>query len=276
MMRILFIGDVFGRPGRDLVRRGVGAITAPGDIDLVVANAENAASGSGITRETGEALLDAGVDVMTTGNHVWDKREALAYIGAEPRLLRPLNMAAGAPGRGLFVTRAAGGRPVGIINVMGRIFMPPVDNPFAAVSAAVTELARECRVILVDMHAEATSEKIAMGWHLDGRVTAVVGTHTHVQTADARVLPGGTAYITDVGMTGPHDSVIGMEREGVLNRFVTGLPTRMEPASANPRLQAVIITADDETGRALGIERLDWSLDDIARMRDQGGDDEPV
>jgi len=266
-MRILFIGDVFGRPGRDLVRLGLPVLAARHEADAVVANVENAASGAGITRETGEALLKCGIDVMTTGNHVWDRREALAYIGAEPRLLRPLNMSSAAPGRGAYVARLADGRPIGVLNVMGRVFMPPVDNPFDAAAAAADRLARECRVIVVDMHAEATAEKIAMGWHLDGRVAAVVGTHTHVQTADARVLPGGTAYVTDVGMTGPHDSIIGMERAEVLARFVTGLPSRMEPASANPRLQAVVIDADERTGLARAIERIDWSLDDISAAR---------
>ena len=275
-MRILFIGDVFGRPGRDLVRRGLPALAARYELGAVIANVENAASGAGITRETGDALLECGIDVMTTGNHVWDKREALTYIGAEPRLLRPLNMAAGAPGRGVFVARVGGGRPLGVINAMGRVFMPPADNPFEAVSAAVTSLERECRLVIVDMHAEATSEKMAMGWYLDGRVTAVIGTHTHVQTADARVLPRGTAYITDAGMTGPHDSIIGMEREQVLTRFVTGLPARMEPASGNPRLQAVVITADDDTGRALDIERIDWSLEDIVEARGATDDDRSV
>jgi len=275
-MRILFIGDVFGRTGRDLVRQGIPLITARYAIDAVIANVENAASGAGITRETGDALLKYGVDVMTTGNHVWDKREALTYIGAEPRLLRPLNMASAAPGRGTFVARVADGRPVGVINAMGRVFMPPVDNPFDAVAAAVGRLSRECRVIIVDMHAEATAEKIAMGWHLDGRVAAVVGTHTHVQTADARILPGGTAYITDAGMTGPHDSIIGMERAGVLARFVTGLPARMEPAAENPRLQAVVIDADERTGLAREIVRLDWSLHDLAEARDAGDDDQPL
>jgi 2',3'-cyclic-nucleotide 2'-phosphodiesterase len=272
-MRILVIGDVFGRPGRDLVRLGLPVAASRFRIDACIANVENAASGAGITRETGDALLKSGVDVMTTGNHVWDKREALSYIGVEPRLLRPVNMSPGAPGRGAFSARDANARPFGVINVMGRVFMPPVDNPFDAVSAAVAQLSRECRVIIVDMHAEATAEKIAMGWHLDGRVTAVIGTHTHVQTADERVLPGGTAYITDVGMTGPHDSIIGMERADVLARFVTGLPARMEPASANPRLQAVVIDADDRTGRALGIERIDWSLDEIAGEREGAGRD---
>ena len=275
-MRILFIGDVFGRTGRDLVREGIPVLTARYAIDAVVANVENAASGAGITRETGDALLKCGVDVMTTGNHVWDRREALPYIGAEPRLLRPLNMASAAPGRGAFVARLADGRPLGVINAMGRVFMPPVDNPFEAVASAVDRLSRECRVIIVDMHAEATAEKIAMGWHLDGRVAAVLGTHTHVQTADTRILPGGTAYVTDVGMTGPHDSIIGMERAGVLSRFVTGLPSRMEPASENPRLQAVVIDADEGTGLARDIVRLDWSQKDLADARRAGDDEQPL
>jgi len=275
-MRILFIGDVFGRTGRTLVRQGVPVLAARYRIDAVVANVENAASGAGITRETGDALLKAGVDVMTTGNHVWDKREALAYIGVEPRLLRPLNMSPAAPGRGAYVARLADGRPIGVVNAMGRVFMPPVDNPFEAVAAAVDRLARECRVIVVDMHAEATAEKIAMGWHLDGRVAAVVGTHTHVQTADARVLPGGTAYITDVGMTGPHDSIIGMAREEVLAKFVTGLPARMEPAEGNPRLQAVVIDADDGTGLAREIVRLDWLQQDILDAHRAGDDEQPL
>jgi len=275
-MRILFIGDVFGRTGRDLVRQGLPVLAARYAIDAVIANVENAASGAGITRETGDALLRHGVDVMTTGNHVWDKREALTYIGAEPRLLRPLNMASAAPGRGTFVARIAEGKPLGVVNAMGRVFMPPVDNPFEAVAAAVDRLARECRIIVVDMHAEATAEKIAMGWHLDGRVAAVVGTHTHVQTADARILPGGTAYITDVGMTGPHDSIIGMERALVLDRFVTGLPARMEPASENPRLQAVVIDADERTGLAREIVRLDWSQRDLADAHRAGDDEQPV
>ena len=275
-MRILFIGDVFGRTGRDLVRQGLPVLGARYAIDAVIANVENAASGAGITRETGDALLRHGVDVMTTGNHVWDKREALTYIGAEPRLLRPLNMASAAPGRGTFVARVAGGKPLGVVNAMGRVFMPPVDNPFEAVAAAVDRIARECRVIVVDMHAEATAEKIAMGWHLDGRVAAVVGTHTHVQTADARILPGGTAYITDVGMTGPHDSIIGMERADILARFVTGLPARMEPASENPRLQAVVIDADERTGLAREIVRLDWSQQDLADAHRAGDDEQPV
>lgn len=276
-MQILFIGDVFGRPGRDLVRRALPALVGRYRIDVTIANVENAAAGSGITRDTGDELLRCGIDVMTSGNHVWDKREAATYIGAEPRLLRPLNMSAAAPGRGVTVVRTVGGRPVGVINVMGRVYMPPVDDPFAAATAAIERLRQECRVILVDVHAEATAEKVAMGWYLAGRVTAVIGTHTHVQTADARVLPGGTAYLTDAGMTGPHDSIIGVSRDAALSRFLTGMPARMEPAADNPRLQGVVITADDQTGLATGIERIDWSLDDVAAARaamDLAQDDE--
>jgi metallophosphoesterase (TIGR00282 family) len=213
------------------------------------------------------------VDVMTTGNHVWDKREALTYVGAEPRLLRPVNMAASAPGRGGFVARAQNGCPVGVINAMGRVFMPPVDNPFPAVDAEVERLRQQCRVLIVDIHAEATAEKVALGWHLAGRVTAVLGTHTHVPTADARILQGGTAYVTDVGMTGPHDSIIGVEKAAALSRFLTGLPARLEPATEGLRLQAVIMTVDEKTGRADAIERLDWTLDDIARAAREAGND---
>ncbi len=266
-MRILFIGDVFGRPGRDLIRRGLRGLVDHFSVDLTIANVENATSGSGVTRESGDELLARGVDVMTSGNHIWDKREALTYIGAEPRLLRPANMHSEAPGRGVFVSRTRSGRPVGVINLIGRVFMHPVDDPFATALAAIAGIRSQCRVILVDFHAEATSEKIAMGWHLDGRVTAVVGTHTHVQTADDRVLPGGTAYITDVGMTGPHDSVIGVDRHNALSRFLTGMPVKLEPATENPRLQGVLITADEETGLAQGVERLNLSMDDLQALR---------
>jgi len=205
--------------------------------------------------------------VMTSGNHIWDKKEVLEYIGAEPRLLRPANYPAGVPGRGSYVAQTRDGRAVGVINVMGRVFMTPIDDPFAVVLREIEAIRHRTRVIFVDMHAEATSEKIAMGWHLDGKVTAVVGTHTHVQTADERVLPNGTAYITDVGMTGPHDSIIGMEKEPSLARFLNGMPSRFEPASANPRLNGVVVQADDKTGRATTITRISYSatgLDEIA------------
>ncbi len=266
-MRILFIGDVFGRPGRDLIRRGLRPLVRELQVELTIANAENATGGSGVTRESGDELLDRGVDVLTSGNHIWDKRETIAYIGAEPRLLRPANMNGQAPGRGTYLARTSSGRPVGVVNLIGRVFMHPVDDPFAIARSEVAGLKEACRIVIVDFHAEATSEKIAMGWHLDGSVTAVLGTHTHVQTADERILPGGTAYITDVGMTGPHDSVIGMDRQGALNRFVTGMPARLEPATDNPRFQAVVITADEDTGLARAIERLNLSMDDLRAIR---------
>jgi metallophosphoesterase (TIGR00282 family) len=266
-MKILFIGDIFGRPGRELVRHGLDALVADTEADFVIANVENAAGGFGITREAGDAIAGYGVDAMTSGNHVWDKKEALGYIGAEPRMLRPANYPAGVPGRGAFVAHTAGGRPVGVINVMGRVFMLAIDDPFAVVLKEIEALRSQARIIVVDFHAEATSEKIAMGWHLDGQVTAVVGTHTHVQTADERILPGGTAFITDVGMTGPYDSIIGTEKQAALSRFRTGLPTRFEPATGDPKLHAVLITADEATGRATGIRRISVTADALFEMK---------
>jgi metallophosphoesterase (TIGR00282 family) len=266
-VRILFIGDIVGRPGRDLVKHGLASIVEHHAVDLVIANAENAAAGFGITREIGEQLLDSGIDVMTSGNHIWDKREALDYIGIEPRLLRPANYPSGAPGNGSYLARTAAGVTVGVINVMGRVFMLSIDDPFVVVRREIEALRARARIIFVDFHAEATSEKVAMGWHLDGLVTAVVGTHTHVQTADERILPKGTAYLTDVGMTGPHDSIIGVEVEAALGRFLTGLPAKFETATGNPRLHAVIIDADERTGLATAIERLSCSVDDLERLR---------
>jgi hypothetical protein len=268
-MKILFIGDIFGRPGRELVRVGLPALGARLGATLVVANVENIAGGFGVTRELGDAILDAGVDVMTSGNHIWDKKESLPYIGAEPRLLRPANFPAGAPGRGAFVARTEAGVTVGVLNLMGRVFMQPIDDPFAVALREIEALGVQARILLVDFHAEATSEKIAMGWHLDGKVTAVIGTHTHVQTADERLLPGGTAYITDAGMTGPHDSIIGTEKEAALGRFLTGLPARFEAASGNPRLNGVVIDADEATGRARAIERLSCSLEELRALKEQ-------
>jgi 2',3'-cyclic-nucleotide 2'-phosphodiesterase len=263
MIRLLFIGDIVGRPGRDLVRHGLQAIVEHHQIDFVIANAENAAAGFGITREIGDQLLDWGVDVMTSGNHIWDKKEALDYIGTEPRLLRPANYPAGAPGNGSYLARTRDGRSVGVVNVMGRVFMLNIDDPFAVVLREIEALKQRTRIVFVDFHAEATSEKIAMGWHLDGKVTAIVGTHTHVQTADERILPKGTAYLTDVGMTGPHDSIIGVEIDAALGRFLTALPAKFETATGNPRLHAVIVEADEQTGRATDIERLSLGLDDL-------------
>jgi 2',3'-cyclic-nucleotide 2'-phosphodiesterase len=265
-MKILFIGDVFGAPGRELVRKGLPILTDQLGIDLVIANVENAAGGYGVTRELGDSLLGYGLDVMTSGNHVWDKREALPYLDAEPRLLRPANFPPGVPGHGSLVLRTRDAQPVAVINLMGRVFMTAIDDPFAAALREVEQVKDRCRVIVVDFHAEATSEKIAMGWHLDGKVTAVIGTHTHVQTADQRILPGGTAYITDAGMTGPHDSVIGTDKEATMRRFLTGMPVRLDPATGDPRLHGVVVTADAGTGKAAGIERLSLSADAIDRM----------
>jgi metallophosphoesterase (TIGR00282 family) len=262
-MNILFIGDIVGRPGRDLVHKGLRGLVEHFDIDLTIANAENSAAGFGITRDIGHTLLEWGVDVMTSGNHIWDKKEAVEYIATEPRLLRPANYPAGVPGRGSYLAQTRDGRAVGVINVMGRVFMTPIDDPFAVVLREIEAMRHRTRVIFVDMHAEATSEKIAMGWHLDGKVTAVVGTHTHVQTADERVLPNGTAYMTDVGMTGPHDSIIGMEREPSLARFLNGMPSKFEPASGNPRLNGALVQADDKTGRATKITRISYSANDL-------------
>lgn len=264
-LKLLFLGDIVGRPGRDLVRRGLPPLVEHYEVDLVIANAENAAAGRGITREIGDALLNQGVDVMTSGNHIWAQREAIDYIGAEPRLLRPANFPPGVPGNGSYLARTASGRPVGVINVMGRVFMQDLDDPFKRVLEEIDALEGRTRVIFVDFHAEATSEKVAMGWHLDGKVTAVVGTHTHVQTADERILPGGTAYLTDAGMTGPHDGVIGVEKAPVLDKFLRGMPVRMETATGNPRLNGVLVTADEATGKAVAVKRLSFSAQELER-----------
>ena len=265
-MTILFIGDIVGRPGRDLVHKGLRALIEHYDVDLTIANAENAAAGFGLTRDIGETLLDWGIEVMTSGNHIWDKKEVLEYIPGEPRLLRPANYPAGVPGRGSCVAQTRDGRSVAVINLMGRVFMAPLDDPFAVALREIEAVRHRARIIVVDMHAEATSEKIAMGWHLDGRVTAVIGTHTHVQTADERVLPGGTAYLTDAGMTGPHDSIIGMEREPSLTRFLNGMPAKFEPATGNPRLNGAVIEADDKTGRATKITRISYSAEELDEL----------
>ncbi len=265
-MRILFIGDIFAKVGRDLVKRAVPALVRTRAIDLVIANGENSAGGFGITREISRELFDTGIAVMTSGNHVWDKREILAFIDEEPRLLRPFNYPAGTPGRGSTIVTTADGTRVGVLNLMGRVFMTALDDPFSLGRAEVERLKAHADIVFVDFHAEATSEKIALGWHLDGLATAVVGTHTHVQTADAQVLPGGTAYCTDVGMTGPHDGVIGVARAPIIARFLSGLPTRFDTATGMPKLHGVIITAD-ASGRASAIERLSLTPTDIEDLR---------
>jgi 2',3'-cyclic-nucleotide 2'-phosphodiesterase len=267
-MRILFVGDIFGKPGRDIAKRAIPALVQREGIDFVIANVENAAAGFGITGEIAETILGYGVDVMTTGNHVWDKKEVLDYIPRQPKLLRPANFPAGAPGRGSCIGRTRTGEPVGVLNLMGRIFMNPLDDPFAAALREVENLRAQARVVFVDFHAEATSEKVAMGWHLDGRATAVSGTHTHVQTADERILPKGTAYITDAGMTGPHDSIIGVSVEAALGRFMTAMPTKFDPATGGARLNAIIVSADARSGKATAIERLNLSASEVETLAD--------
>jgi hypothetical protein len=262
-VRILFIGDIFGKPGREIARRAVPALIEQRDIDFVIANVENSAAGFGVTGDIADTILSYGVDVMTTGNHVWDKKEVLDYFPRQPKLLRPANFPAGVPGRGSYLARTRSGEPVGVINLMGRIFMAPLDDPFAAALREIEQLRNRARIIIVDFHGEATSEKVAMGWHLDGRVTAVFGTHTHVQTADERILPKGTACLTDVGMTGPHDSIIGVTIEAALGRFLNGMPTRFEAATGVGRLNAVIVTTDLATGKASAIERLNLSAQEV-------------
>jgi len=265
-MNILFIGDIFGKPGREIVRRVLPALVEQRQIDIVIANGENSAAGFGITGDIADTLFGYGIDVLTSGNHIWDKKEVLDYLPRQPKLLRPANFPAGVPGRGSYLARTRTGEPVGIVNVMGRVFMTPLDDPFAVAVREIEALRAKARVILVDFHAEATSEKIAMGWHLDGRATAVLGTHTHVQTADDRVLPKGTAYLTDVGMTGPHDSIIGVITEAALGRFLTSMPAKFEAATGAGRLNAVIITADPASGKATRIERLNMSAQEVETL----------
>jgi metallophosphoesterase (TIGR00282 family) len=267
MTRILFVGDVVGKPGRELVRRGLQPLVAHHRVDLVIVNGENAAAGFGITPDIADDLFSYGAHVITGGNHSWDKKEIIPYIADQPRLLRPANFPAGTPGRGHTVVRAANGVQVGVINAMGRVFMTAIEDPFRVVLQEIDAArAAGARLIFVDFHAEATSEKVAMGWHLDGRATVVVGTHTHVATADERVLPHGTAYITDVGMTGPHDSVIGVDRSAILQRFLTGMPQRFETATENPRLNGIVVEADEKTGHALSIERVGVSQQELESL----------
>jgi metallophosphoesterase (TIGR00282 family) len=266
---LLFIGDVVGRPGRELVRRAVPALVAHHEIDLVIANVENAAAGFGVTPDLADDFLQYGVHVMTGGNHTWDKKEIIPYFADHPWLLRPINMPAGTPGRGRYLARATNGVPVAVINAMGRVFMTAIDDPFRMLPEEIAAARKEAAIVFVDFHAEATSEKVAMGWHLDGKATAVVGTHTHVQTADERVLPNGTAYLTDVGMTGPHDGVIGVERTAIIQRFLTSLPQRFETATDNPRINGVIVKADEHTGRAVSIERVSLSVQQVEALAAQ-------
>ena len=260
---ILFIGDVVGKPGRRMVRRGVAALRARRTIDFVIVNGENAAGGSGITVQTARELLAAGADCLTSGDHVFKQREGETVLKAEPRVLRPMNLSDLAAGRGWNVYTSAAGVPVAVMNLQGRTFMRPVDNPFHAVEKALQALGEAAKVIVIDFHAEATSEKIALGRMLDGRVSAVLGTHTHVPTADEHILPGGTAYITDVGMTGPYDSVLGRRVDRVIAHLVTDMPFRFDVATGDCRLCGAIVTVDPDTGRASAIERVTVREDEL-------------
>jgi len=255
-VKILYIGDIMGEPGRRAVGRMVPRVVSQRQIDVVIGNGENVAGGFGITPELAEELFEMGLSVITTGNHAWDKKEILDYFPREPRLLRPANYPAGVPGNGSYVVETPGGEKLAVLQLMGRAYMPTLDCPFQVAKREVAKLKRETAAVLVDMHAEATSEKMAMGHYLDGDVVAVVGTHTHVQTADEQILPKGTAYLTDIGMTGPLHGVIGVKKELAIEKFLTGMPKRFEVASGPTVFCAVLIEVDAQLGKAIAIERI--------------------
>ncbi len=259
-MRILFIGDVVGEPGRNAVAQIVPMLKAREGVEFVIANGENAAGGSGITPSLCDELYKSGVDVITTGDHVWKRKELMDRLVTDKRLLRPANYPREAVGAGSTVIESASGINVAVINLIGRVFMQPVECPFRAAKEEIARLDKRARIIIVDIHAEATSEKIALGWYLDGMVSAIAGTHTHVQTADEKILPKGTAFISDVGMTGPFDSVIGRNKEAVLSRFVTQMPAKFDTATGDVQLHGVIIDVDEKTGRADSIKRVQEKL----------------
>ncbi|MGE5325869.1 MAG: TIGR00282 family metallophosphoesterase [Deltaproteobacteria bacterium] len=257
-MKILFIGDIFGQPGRRIVKEALPALRDEFAPDLILANGENAAAGFGITPSLVEELLDLGISVLTSGNHIWDRKEIIPYFQehADGRLLRPANYSAGTPGGGVYHGTTNEGLEYSVINLQGRVFMAPLDCPFRTADCLLENIPATTKIRIVDFHAEATSEKQAFGWYLDGRVTAVLGTHTHIPTADETVLPGGTAYITDLGMSGPYNSVIGIEKETVIKKFLDQMPARFEVAAGDVRLCAVLVEADPETGRASSIQRI--------------------
>ena len=255
-MKALLLGDIVGKPGVELVRQSLAKLKEGYEAEFVVANVENAADGAGLTAKIGDQILAAGVDVMTSGNHIYDKRDVIQYIENQPRLLRPANYSPETPGRGLWLGSTNSGTQVAVINVQGRVFMPPTDCPFRTADRLLQEIGGRTSLILVDHHAEATSEKLALGRYLDGRVSVVVGTHTHVQTADEQVFLNGTAYITDLGMSGPHDSVIGVQSQIIIQRFLRGMPNKFETATADARVSGVMVEIDERTGKAIRIERL--------------------
>ncbi|MDQ7096078.1 TIGR00282 family metallophosphoesterase [Desulfosporosinus sp. PR] len=254
-MRVLFVGDIVGKPGREGIKHFLKPLQQDYDIDVTIANAENAAAGKGLTKEIANELFDYGIQFLTMGNHVWDNRDIMNFIDRETRIIRPANYPVGAPGQGYGFIRTKGYK-IGVLNLSGRIFMNPLDDPFSGAIRWINLLKQETPIVLVDFHAEATSEKVALGWFLDGKVSAVLGTHTHIQTADARVLPQGTAYVTDVGMTGPRDSVLGIKKEIIINRFLTQLPAKFELANGSIQLNAVVLHIDEKSGKASGIETI--------------------
>jgi len=258
-MRLLFIGDVIGKSGRRIIQHLLPRIQKAFHVDFTVANVENAAGGFGLTPQVAKELLETGIDVMTSGNHIWDKKEIFEYIQNTPQLLRPANYPPGVPGRGMFIGSVSGGPKVAIINLQGRVFMPPLDCPFRLADTLLAEALATTRIVLIDFHAEATSEKICFSRYVQGRAGAVVGTHTHVQTADEQILPQGTAFITDVGMTGPHDSVIGVEYASSMQRFLLQIPRKYTTAERDAKLHAVLIEMEEESGRAQSIRRLSLS-----------------
>lgn len=255
-LKILILGDVVGKPGRNIIEKGVSLFIEEENINFCIVNGENAAGGSGITKQIAEDLFSSGVNVITMGDHVWKRKEVFSLLADERRILRPANYSPDAIGRGSVVLKTAFGQSIGIINLLGRVFMKPVDCPFREVKRLVNDMSKKTNIIIIDIHAEATSEKIAMGWFLDGTVSAVIGTHTHVQTADETILPGGTAYITDLGMTGSHRSILGRKTENVLRAIVTQMPTNFEVADGDVRACGVTVTVDTETGRANDIQRV--------------------
>jgi 2',3'-cyclic-nucleotide 2'-phosphodiesterase len=259
-VKILFIGDIVGHPGRNAVAKLLPDLRARLELDFIIANGENSAGGSGITPATAQEIFEAGVDVITSGDHLWDQKEVTELLDREPRFLRPLNYPAGVAGRGGAVFKVRGLPPVAVLNLQGRTFMPPLENPFLAAREEVAQVRQHARIIFVDFHAEATSEKIAFARMLDGQVSAVVGTHTHVQTADEQIFPGGTAYLTDAGFTGPHESVLGREIHPVLERFLTNTPQRFGVAKNNVQLQGTVIEIEAATGKAVGIQRVSEKL----------------
>lgn len=255
-MKILFIGDTVGKAGRTVVHQHLKHLQEELAIELTILNCENAAAGFGITPKIADEFFDWGIDVLTSGNHIWDKKEIMPYLSKNPRILRPANYPPDNPGKGLAILKTRSEQDVAVLNLQGRVFMPATDDPFRVADAELARIPKHIKVIFVDMHGEATSEKVAMGWYLDGRVSAVIGTHTHIPTADSKILPGGTAYQTDAGMSGPFYSVIGVIKEDVIRRFLTSIPDKFESASQDAQLNGVFVEVDSETGKARRIERI--------------------